>query len=277
VIGRNYHVYRPTHCVLQVPSCEIEWLEVARDFNDKWQLPNCVGAIDGKHIEIVKPAHSGSTYINYKGYFSIVLLAVVDADYKFLYVDVGAQGRISDGGVFAHSSLSQALESNTINLPKPAKLPNGSEEQVPFYIIGDDAFPLKTYLMKPYSRRDLSSEERIANYRFSRARRVSENAFGIMSNVFRVLHTPMLLSPNKAELVVLAICTLHNFLRTRAPSAYATRFVEEQESECHQLTDICPTYQRNATTEAKQIRDILKQYVVGVGQVPWQDVYTDKF
>jgi hypothetical protein len=155
--------------MLQVPSTEEEWIEVASSFGDKWQLPNCIGAIDGKHIEIIKPKHSGSTYINYKGFFSIVLLALVDADYKLLYVDVGAEGRISDGGVFAHSSLSKALERGYMNIPEPKPLSSDSTSDIPFFIVGDDAFPLRTYLMKPYSRRDLTDDERISNYRFSRA------------------------------------------------------------------------------------------------------------
>ena len=76
------------------------WLSVAMEFEEKWQFPNCVGAIDGKHVPLINPFNSGPTYFNYKSFFSIVLLALVDADYKFLYVNVGCQGRISNGGVF---------------------------------------------------------------------------------------------------------------------------------------------------------------------------------
>jgi len=111
---------------VQVPRHGSEWLDVAQAFNDKWQLPHCVGSIDGKHVEIIKPAHSGSAYINYKGYFSIVLLAVVDADF-----DVGAEGRFSDGGVFAHSSLSLALENNSLNLPEACPLDPESDKKLP--------------------------------------------------------------------------------------------------------------------------------------------------
>ena len=76
---------------------------------DCWQLPNCIGAADGKHIRILHPKISESEFFNYKSFYSIVLLAVVDADYKFLFADVGYQGRISDGGVLKNSSFWQKL------------------------------------------------------------------------------------------------------------------------------------------------------------------------
>ena len=73
--------------------------------------------MDGKHILKQPPPNSGSYYFNYKQRFSIVLLAIVDANYNFLYVDNGCNGRISDGGVFKNSTLYTALEENSLNYP----------------------------------------------------------------------------------------------------------------------------------------------------------------
>ena len=77
-----------------------------------------MGALDGKHVMIRPPPNSGSFYFNYKHHFSVVLLALVDADYKFVCVDIGCNGRVSDGGVLKNSSLNSALEQNTFNLPE---------------------------------------------------------------------------------------------------------------------------------------------------------------
>ena len=159
--------------------------------------------MDGKHVLIKPPSNSGSYYFNYKHSFSIVLLAVVDANYKFLMVDVGCNGRISDGGVYRNSKISLALEENSLNVPISRSLP-GSTKPIPFMIVADDAFPLKTYIQKPYSQIGLTREKRIYNYRLSRARRIVENAFGILANRFRVFMTPIGLAPEKVKKIVLA-------------------------------------------------------------------------
>ena len=101
--------------------------------------------------------------------------------FRFLYVDVGCQGRISDGGVFSHTTLHRAIEEGTIGFPPDAPYP-GTDEPRPFAMVGDEAFPLRSYLMKPFPQRNLTYEQRIYNYRLSRARRTVENAFGILAN-----------------------------------------------------------------------------------------------
>ena len=151
------------------------------------------------------PINSGSTYFNCKHIFSVVMMTLVYADYKFLYVGVGANGRISDGGVFKGCSHEHSLENNTANFPPPTSFP-GDDRPASHFIVADEAFGLKEYLIKPYPHRDLESAQRICNYRLSRARRVVENAFGILANQFRVFFTHIALALAKVEKIVLACC-----------------------------------------------------------------------
>ena len=145
-----------------------EWLKIAKHFHDRWQLPNCVGAADGKHIRILHPRNSGSEFYNYKGFYSIVLMAVEDADHKFTFVDVGCQGRISDGGVLKNTTFWKSLVEGSLGLPEPSLLPQSLDqsfegfnfrEPIPYYFARDDAFPLEANIMKPYSQRNLSEEK----------------------------------------------------------------------------------------------------------------------
>lgn len=81
----------------------------AEEYNDRWQLPHCVGSLDGKHVRIQKPANGTSMFYNYKKYESIVLLAACDAKYNFSYVCIGAYGSQSDAGIFSQCLLGQQI------------------------------------------------------------------------------------------------------------------------------------------------------------------------
>ena len=165
--------------VLLKPSTEM-WKSIANDFSTLWNFLNCFGALDGKHFTIQSPPNSGSLYFNYKKTFSIVLLALVDAQYNFITVDVGAYGKSSDGGIFANSGLGKALQRGTLSVPGNATLP-GTNSKAPYVMVGDEAFLLKTYLMRPFPGQDLDNSRRVVNYRLSRARRVVENTFSVLS------------------------------------------------------------------------------------------------
>jgi hypothetical protein len=124
---------------LCVPSSREQWLKIANEFQEKWQFPHCVGAIDGKHINIRAPPNTGSEYFNYKNHFSIVLLAVVDANAQFMAFQLGDAGSQSYGGIFKHGSLNTLCKSELF--PQAGCLPATSLE-VPYYLIGDEAFAL---------------------------------------------------------------------------------------------------------------------------------------
>ena len=185
-----------------------EWKEIQNSFFSRWNFPNCCGALDGKHVQIVRPPNSTASYYNYKGTYSIILFALVDANYCFRYIDVGKNGRASDSTIFKNSSLNIALDHKLLNWPD-----NG-------VCVGDDAFPLRTNLLKPFSKRNLSLEEKVFNYRLSRARRIVENAFGILAGRFRIFLRPINLNVDTTEALVKAACAIHNWLRMTSPRKY---------------------------------------------------------
>lgn len=97
-------------------------MKVVEEFDSKWNFPHCVGDLDGKHITLQCPINSGSEYVNYKWYFSIVLFALVDASYNFLFVDVSFQGSIHDGSVLSNTEMYKKMEQKLLNLPEPIPL-----------------------------------------------------------------------------------------------------------------------------------------------------------
>uniref|UniRef100_A0A803KDN9 DDE Tnp4 domain-containing protein n=1 Tax=Xenopus tropicalis TaxID=8364 RepID=A0A803KDN9_XENTR len=264
---------------LKFPSTEVEWKSVAKQFEDYWNFPNCLGAIDGKHVRIQPPTRSGSYYFNYKGYFSIVLLAIVNAKYEFLMVDVGKNGRVSDGGAMEQTFFYQQLQNDQLHVPSNSD----SREGLNYAFVADEAFALHKHILKPFPQKHLTMERRIFNYRLSRARRVVENAFGILANRFRIFHTAIQLSPNKIDCVVLACCVLHNFLRRTSSASYMpVNMVDREDIEQHTmvaaewrgeptaLLGLQGAVSRNATAEAKVNRDNYVAYFNGSGAVDWQ-------
>jgi len=255
---------------LQVPDKEDEWRYVADGFFQKWQFPHCVGSLDGKHVAIVAPANSGSLFYNYKHFFSIVLLALVDANYKFLYVDVGCYGRSADGGVFNNSTLSKALASNCLNIPAPETFEGVSN--LPYVILADDAFVLISYIIKPYAMRGLTADQQVFNYRLSRARRVVENGFGILRSRFRVFEKAIPLAPQKVEKVVMTACCLHNFLMrdSTSQSMYVADLLDSSDN-CQLTNKLSQQGGNRSTLSANETRDKFCRYFnSSVGAVSWQ-------
>lgn len=91
--------------------------DIAKEYYNRWNYPNCCGAIDGKHIRIKCPSNSGSLFFNYKTFYSVVLLAIVDAQYKYVAVDIGSYGREGDAGIFSKSNMGQQITNCDFHIP----------------------------------------------------------------------------------------------------------------------------------------------------------------
>jgi hypothetical protein len=271
---------------LKTPKTKDEWITIARRFEKEWNFPNCLGALDGKHIAFRARKADGSFYYNYKQFNSIILMALVDADYNFTYVDVGCNGRASDGGVYSNSSLCKAIERNLLHFPEDATLPK-STKKVPFVIVADDAFRLSKRMMKPCGQRSCQ-EEKVFNYRLSRARRVVENAFGILANRFQILQRDINLHVEKVQSITLACCALHNYIKQKDGKKFYMGGIDGENTTNISFTegDWRPNvYMTNlercagnrSADEPIQIRKCFTNYFNNEGFVPWQWEAIKKF
>ncbi|XP_065093370.1 uncharacterized protein LOC135714036 isoform X1 [Ochlerotatus camptorhynchus] len=253
-----------------------KWSMYSQEFYDQWNFPNCCGAIDGKHVSIQCPPNSGSLFFNYKHFHSINLMGVCDANYNFIAIDVGGYGGNSDGGIFAYSEFGRRLVNGALDLPAPGKLP-GSNEVMPYFIVGDAAFPLKNNLLRPYPGVNLPPIQDNFNQRLSRARRTIENSFGILVARWRILKNTLVMLPGSVDKIVKACVILHNFVKRNSANDYCPPcFVDQvdgdgnvsEPGEWRTLVDPLRSINsaalqrgNNATRSAYANRDVLAKHV----------------
>ena len=276
---------------LDSPSTVAEWKAISQEFELKWNFPHAVGALDGKHVVMQAPHNGGSEYFNYKKTHSIVLMAVCNARYEFIMVDIGDSGRQSDGSVYNNCHLGYAIENNSINLPEPKRIGQNPVNTLPYVFVADDAFGLKQHMMKPYPNQNIPLDQRIFNYRLSRARRIIENTFGIATTRFRIFRRPIIAKTEKVILITKAVVALHNFLMKKCtnqennnysycPSSYtdydtssgfqAGNWRKEHVNNAG-LQPIPQIGSNNYSREAKEVRDGFKDYFCSPeGSLEWQ-------
>ena len=174
-----------------------------------------------------------------------------------------------------------------MNLPESETI-EGYKLQMPYFLVGDEIFPLKNWLMRPYFGKSLVNEKRkIFNYRLSRARRIIENTFGIMIARWRIFQTTINAEPERVEKIVFACVALHNYL-SQTDNAYYTPFgFVDCESKCgdiipgqwrskiesNSLESIKPIRSIKYKKSAIQTRENLAKYFVTGGAVSWQLEY----
>lgn len=216
-------------------------------------------------------------------------MAVCDAHYRFILLDIGDNGRHSDGSVFSNSSFGQAIEANSLNLPGSCPLPGTSSPSLPYVFVGDEAFPLKVNLMRPYPGKELDESKAVYNYRLSRARTIIENSFGILAARWRIFRRPIIAHPNKVVAFAKAAVALHNYLHTTESTIYCPPgFIDDEDgtggvvsgswrsdsTESGGLEDVGHVSGNRYTSAAATVREKFCTYFNShEGEVEWQYNY----
>lgn len=268
-IGHLFGIARCTVCVIVHDTCTAivttmmsqyitfpkgdDLKEVIAGFKEKCGFVQCAGAIDGTHVAVRAPAMNHTDYYNRKGWYSIIVQGVVDHNYLFRNVYCGWPGSVHDARVLANSSVFQKansgeiLEGNTVTM---------LGQEIPVFLVADSAYPLSTWLMKPFPHNTaLSTAQRTFNYRLSRARIVSENAFGrLKARWRRLLKQNDMAIPNIPD-VIIACCILHNICEIHGET-----FNEVWLDEIQSDQPVSPVSTATVSPAAENIRNTLVRY-----------------
>ena len=264
------------------PPTTEEWRKIEQDFSDLWNFPNCVGALDGKHVAMTMPPGSGSLFFSYKHTFSINLIALVDAHYCFIFVDIGQCSSNVDRPVFQKSEFGKFYTKDQLNVPGPKYLPRAKYlGPMPHVIVADEAFLLCPTIRRPFPRgRNVARMPRphqVFNYHLSRARRIVENTFGILAQHFHIYNTRMWYSEHTVVKIVKTTCVLHNYLRGKnmnVASIYTGLNPDclEYLGENGAVVDLANLPVYRSSNEAQHIRRVLTHYFNSVAShLHWQD------
>lgn len=249
-----------------MPKSEIEFYQKISEMEQMWQFPCCWGAIDGCHIPIKCPPggpKSCKEYHNFKNFYSIVVMAMVDAKYRFTWGSCGFPGNSHDSVILQSTNLWEQIQEKEYLLNISKKL---AGIEVPPLILADSAFQLKPWLMKPYTNAKLTAKERYFNYRLSRARMVTECAYGQLKGRWRILLRKCESLPEEVKMITLACMVLHNICISKGDILPRTLDVTidpntNQRRESSEIRGILhmmdPSKPRNHEERASRIRDTL--------------------
>lgn len=301
-----------------MPQTEAEWKQVAHNFELKWQFHKCLGIVGGKHIMVAKksektgessaqqatpvstptatptatPAHSPRTtqqngHNNNQNYSSAILMAIVNDNFEFIYMSISANSRPNDSGIWESSNFNCKLQSNALNIPTDYSV-HGSDCKLPYVFIGDKSFPLRNNLLRPFAIRGLPYDEKIFNYRLARARRVIENTFAVLTSRFQCFNKPIAMDENRVDVILLAACTLHNYLLRNAHDYVDLMVLDYEDTdtgtiirgsnriESAALLDLSLTT-TSTTNNGKIVRNEFKKFFVNSGKVSFQDRMIERF
>ena len=192
------------------PQTEKDFKTGLLDMDEEWQFPFAFCGIDGSHLPIKCPnggSESMKQYYNFKNFYSVILLALVDAKYRIIWASLGAPGNTHDSTYFQSTSLWEHITNGRV---LPELVQEIDNVEIPPMILADGAFPLRSWICKPHGDAIPTPEKRYFNYRLSRARMVTEGAFGRLKSRFRVLHRKCESHKDTVKAMGLACVVLHN-------------------------------------------------------------------
>lgn len=191
------------------PCSNAEVQQKKIDFMRKTGFPGCVGCVDGTHIAIIAPTvdnqNSALLYYNQKGFYSINVQIVCDANFEIMNINTRYAGSVQDAAVWQTSEVRTLLEQ---------RFENGDHTS---WLVGDQAFPLEPWLMTPFALAEADSPEARYNLAFRKAHALIEQCLAYLKMVFRCLHRNRTLhySPRRAGKIVAACAILHNIRISR--------------------------------------------------------------
>ena len=220
-------------------------------FSEISHFPHVMGAIDGTHIEINAPKENHEDYFNRKRFYSVILQGVADANQSFMHISTGYPGSIHDSRVLRLSNLFDPAENSDILLNPRKQVQNINIRPL---LVGDSAYPLKEWLMKPYPfSQNLGQAEKHFNKTLSKSRVVIEQAFGKLKGRWRCLKKGLEEDIDKVPSTITACCILHNICQSMADNYDQDTDSDngDDDDDYHQHNQLCHS---NGT----RIREIIK-------------------
>jgi len=234
-------------------------VKVIREY-EEWGFPMFAGAIDGTHIPIIAPKEGHIDYVNRKRYHSIIMQAVVDSNYLFRDIVVGWPGSVHDARVLANSDFFKKANNNLLFSRIDHK--EICDQEIPPLILGDPAYPISSWLMKPYPEKSNTPKiEQVFNYHLSRTRMTVENTFGRWKGRFRRFTKRVDMEVCNVITIVVASCILHNICE-----AQKNEFLPEWEEDQPLQTTVNTVQGVYETLEghSEDIRGALAQYFMSL-------------